>query len=419
MSHLRRRFLALVLAGAAATGAAATDAVTNEQAQVRAGTAAAISFESEDKLHAAFEHLYSLEFAPAQQLFDEVIREEPQSATVCAFQASALLYEIMAHQGSLQSQLFVTTNEFLRHPRTPVDPALDRQFHLAAEMTITRAEKRLRANPNDADGLFALGLVYGSQANYLAGVKAEYLDGVRKGEKGYDLQKRLRALRPEIHDTGVVLGVREYVLGSLPAHTRFFLFFLGAGGNIQKGVEFLKDTAEHGEFLRTYAQVLVTVVHIRQKELERALPLLRQLQARYPRNPIFMLELAHLYQHTGRSREAAEMARLLLTEVTAHPHNPRVVGPEDALLLLGQLEAAAGQLERAIETLRRAAEVPGGNKKVTAEARLERGKVLDRLSRREQALAEYDKVLALGADLETVRAARAYRRRPYNPEKDR
>jgi tetratricopeptide (TPR) repeat protein len=386
------------------------------EAQVRAGTAAAISLESEQKLRRAFQHLYSLEFGPARRLFEEVARAEPESATVCAFWASGLLYEILAHQGSLQSQLFVITNEFLRHPRLPVDPVLDQDFHKASALAEQRAKRRLENDPNDADGLFGLGLTYASRANYLAGVKAEYLSGVRIGEKAYDLHQRLRELRPEIHDTGVVLGVREYVIGSLPAHTRFLLFFLGAGGKIDRGVEFLKETAERGELLRTYAEVLMAIVWVRAEKPDRALPSLKDLQQRYPHNPIFLLELAKLYHQMGRYPQAVRTCRTLLAEVTARPHNPRLIGPEDALLELGLVQASQGHMERALETLERVESIPDANKKVASQALLERGKIFDQQRRRQQAMAEYDKVLQLGIDLDSIRKARAYRKRPYQPE---
>jgi len=417
---LRPRVSALLLPMALAVVAApvvgAQETPPQLRAHVRPVTAAVISLESERKLRAAFEHVYNLEFGPARQLLQEVTAAEPESATAPAFWASALLYEIMAHQGSLQSQLFVTSNEFLRHARLPVDPALDVSFHRVSALAEQRARRRLEKDPEDVDGLFGLGLVYASQANYLAGVKAEYVNGVRKGEKAYDLHKRLRELRPEIQDTSVVLGVREYVIGSLPRATRFLLFFLGAGGNAERGMEFLQDAAAHGEFLRTYAQVLLTVAWIRAEKLDRALPLLEDLQARYPRNPIFLLELAKLYHRLKRYPDATRTCSVLLAEVIAHPHNPRIIGPEDALLELALVEAAQGQIERALETLGQVAGIPEANKRVAAQALLERGKMFDQQGRRPQALAEYQKVLRLAADLDSVRAAHTYLREPYRPE---
>jgi len=382
-------------------------------AQLRATTAAAISTESEKKLRAGFESLYNMDFDGGLRLFREVAEAEPESATAGAFWSSALLYKILAHQGTL----FVTTNEFLRHPRVPVDSELDKTFQMVTDKAEQRARQRVQKNQNDADGLFALGLIYGNRANYLAGVKAEYLRGVRMGEKSYDYEKRLRARHPEIHDAGVVLGIRQYIIGSLPGTARFLLFFVGARGSRERGLEYLQEAAGHGEFLRTYAQILLTVAWIREGQRERALAQLENFHTRYPRNPIFLLELVRLYRRLERYEPAARAAGELLAELTAHTHNPRVVGPEDALLEYGLIEAAQGKLDLALESFHRVGEVPGASKLTVAEAWLERGKIFDRQGQRSQAVTEYDKVIALAADPDSVRQAKAYRKRPYQPEK--
>ena len=139
------------------------------------------------------------------------------------------------------------------------------------------------------------------------------------------------------------------------------------------------------------------------------------LRARHPRNPIYTLELAKLYRQQENLSAAARVGRELLAELIAHPHNPRLVGPEDALLELGLAEDAEGQPERALETLAQVEKVPGVDKRVWARALLERGKIFDRLGQRDHALAEYERVIQLAAYAEATRLAQAYRRQPYGP----
>lgn len=406
------------LAGLSAAGAPAQETAPPLTAPARTGPAASVSAESEQKLHAAFNHLYGLDFAAGLELFEQVAQAEPESATVRAFWAAALLYEILARQGTLRSQLFVTSNEFLRFQRNPPDPELDRRFQVVSEEAEGIARRRLDADPDDVDALFALGLVYGSRANYLAGVKAEYFAGLRMGEKAFAAIERLGPLRPQLHDPAVILGIRNYVVGSLSRLHRFFLFFLGARGSRERGLEYLQEAARSGEFLATYAQVLLAVAWIREERLEDAASLLEDLRGRYPHNPIFVLELAKLYRQQERYELAARTCRELMAELIAHPHNPRVLGPEDALLELGLVEAAQGQFERALESLRRVGEIPGGSSRVWAQALLERGKVYDSVDEREKALAQYEKVIQLAANPELTRLARAYRKRAYRPHKD-
>jgi tetratricopeptide (TPR) repeat protein len=395
----------------------ASDSLPQESGQpavyLRPATAVAVSPESERQLHRAFENLYNLEFTASHQVFGEVAKAEPESATVRAFWASALLYEILARQGSLQSQLFVTTNDFLRFERLPPDPELKKEFEQRIAEAQQVAEKRLRRDPQDVDGLFALGLSYGNQANYLAGAEGKYLAGLRMGERAFTIHHKLRQLRPELHDSAVVLGVHDYVIGNLPRTHRLFLFFVGARGSRERGLAYLEEAAKNGEYLRTYAEVLLVVAHIRAGDLDRALPLAIDLRHRYPQNPIFTLEVAKLHRQQKLYPEARQVVSELLAEVMAHPHNPRIIGPEDALFELALLEAAEGKPERALETFERVESVSHANKRVVALAILERGKLYDQLGQRDHALAEYARVLHLGADRETSKRARLYQKRPY------
>ena len=377
--------------------------------------APAISAASARQLHAAFEHLYSLDFKEARALFEAVIRAEPKSATARVFLASALLYEILAHQGTLLTQLFTPSNEFLRANRLPPDPALKRRFHELTAEARQLAETRRQQNPDDPDALFALGLLNGNLANYAAGVDGEYVRGFRAGERAQAYHERLRKLRPDIHDTGIVLGIHQYILGSLPAAARFFLFFVGARGNRLRGVDYLEDAARQGEYLRTYGQILCGIVYLRAEDIPRARAIAEDLHARYPRNQIFALELARAYRLEKNYAKALESSRALQAELSAHPHNPRLVGPEDALLEIAFAEAAQGDPRRALATLGQVDAVVGGNKRVEAQAALESGKLFDQLGQRAPAQAAYDKVIRLAADPSATKLAQKYRKRPYKP----
>ncbi|MCI0624446.1 MAG: tetratricopeptide repeat protein 39 [Acidobacteria bacterium] len=376
----------------------------------------AVSADSQRELHVAFEALYNLDFESSKSLFRHVAAAEPESATVRAFLASALLYEMLAEQRKLQSQLFQIDNAFLHQPRLPPDPELERSFQRAVEESQQLARQRLKKNQADADALFALGLSYANLANYAAGVEGQYLQGFRHGQKAYMYHKMLRQLHPQIHDTGVVLGAHEYVLGSLSSVKRFFLFFLGARGNRERGLEYLREAAEHGEFLRTYARVLLAVAWIREGQPAEARRLLEGLRADYPRNPLFLFELGHFYREQRNYSQATEAFRELLAELSAHPLSPRLLGPEDALLELGRVEAAAGNLEAALEAFRKIEQVPDARNDIVASTALERGRIFDLQGMREKALTEYEKVIRLAVDPDAVSLARTYRKDPYRGE---
>lgn len=342
-----------------------------------------------------------------------MVQAEPESAAARAFLASAFLYETLARQGTLQSQLFVTSDEFLRQPRLPPDAELERSFRQAVEEAQRVARQRLEKHPDDADGLFALGLSYGALANYTSGVEARYLYGLRLGEKAFEHTQRLRRLHPRIEDTGIVLGVHDYVLGSLPRLHRFFLFFVGARGDRDRGIQYLEGAAQRGEYLRTYARVLLAVARIREGQLDAAASLLESLQADYPNNPLILFELARLYRQQQRYRPATQLCQELLAAVIAHPTNPRILGPEDVWLERARSEVAARELDAALESLRQVERVADADRRMLTWALLERGRIHDQRGERGAALEAYEKVIRLAADPEAARLAGIYKKEAY------
>jgi Tfp pilus assembly protein PilF len=413
---MARRFIVpLILLVIGSSAVAAQSPVTRGRTVPAAATAAAVSTQNEQKLHTAFEQLYNLEFDSARELFRQVVADERESATARAFLASALLYEILARQGELQSQLFVTTNHFLHQERLRPDPELKRDFLEVVEEAQSLSRQRLKKNHRDPDGLFALGLTYATLANYAAGVEGKYFHGLHQGEKAHKYHKKLRQLQPEIHDTGIVLGTHDYVLGSLPPVKRFFLLFVGARGNRQRGLQHLQEAAERGEFLRTYARVLLAVASIREKKLEDARHILERLRADYPRNPLFLFELARFYRQQRHYPQAAQICRELLTELVTRPPSLRVLGPEDALLELGRVQAAAGNLEAALESFRQVGQVTEGKQEVLAWAALEQGRIFDRRHEREKVLSKCEKGNPSGGRLGNHQSGTSLRKKSLPP----
>ena len=94
----------------------------------------------------------------------------------------------------------------------------------------------------------------------------------------------------------MTLGAANYIIGSLPAHKRFFLWFGGIHGDRLRGVMQLQMAAMDGQYLRPFAKVLLALVARREDQPELARKLLEELSAEFPANPLFRRELALLKQ---------------------------------------------------------------------------------------------------------------------------
>jgi hypothetical protein len=161
------------------------------------------------------------------------------------------------------------------------------------------AKSRLKANPNDANALFAMTISNGMQADYATIIEKHQLDGLRATRTAEDYADRLLAVEPAAADAYLALGAANYIIGCLPAHKRFFLWFGGIHGDKLKGMKQLGEAAQHGRFLRPFAKLMLALANLREKQSGPARELLQQLATEFPQNVLFQRELDKINSHAS------------------------------------------------------------------------------------------------------------------------
>jgi len=68
----------------------------------------------------------------------------------------------------------------------------------------------------------------------------------------------------------MVLGAANYIIGSQPLHKRLFLRFTGIRGGKGEGIQQLEIVAARGRYLRPFAQILLALAALREKQKELA-----------------------------------------------------------------------------------------------------------------------------------------------------
>ena len=190
-------------------------------------------------------------------------------------------------------------------------------------------------------------------------------------------------------------------------------WFLGLpGGDRVKGLAQLRRAREHGALLKAEAAYQLHLVDLwYENRSGEAIEILGDLHARYPRNPIFLLNAAQAHE-VYRSDRAAALAVYRSLIDGAHEGSLR----EPVLAeTWGRLGAAAqlaqlAEPDRAIDELRAViARRPSAPYGAVAQAQLELGRALDQIGARDQAVAAYRAALAAapaGDPREVRRAAR-------------
>lgn len=237
-----------------------------------------------------FEHFYNLEYDEALADFTA---DAARTSTPDAYNhiAQALLYRQMYRAGLLSSDFFVGT-KFVHQPKVPLSEADEALFHDSINRALSLSQERLSGKPDDTAALYAMGVTYGLRGNYLFIVKKAWVDALHDISEARKLHRRATELDPDFIDAKLTQGVNDYIIGSLPLRWKMLGFLGGFHGDRQRGIRTLAEVGHDGRVNRVDAMVLLAAVYLREKQPEKAIPVLTELTEAFPKNPLLKLELS-------------------------------------------------------------------------------------------------------------------------------
>ena len=241
-----------------------------------------------------FRLLYELQFKQARTRFLAWQQTHPEDELGYAWLAASYLFEELYEQGVLTSEFFLDDERLLGGIRGRPDTQRGSAFRAAVMRAEELARRRLRTNSTDSDALFTLTITTGMLADYTGLVERRQLESLKLTREAERYDQTLLTVKPDAVDAYVTLGAANYIIGSLPAHKRFFLWLGGIRGDRLRGVMQLQMAAMEGHYLRPFAKILLALVARRENEPELALKLLEELNGEFPGNPLFRRELALL-----------------------------------------------------------------------------------------------------------------------------
>jgi hypothetical protein len=242
----------------------------------------------------SFQLLYETRFEQARSRFLDWERVNPQDPLGYAWEAASYLFEEFYRQGVLSSQFFLDDKRFARGVDGKPNSE-SRTAFLAASATAKRlAKERLTKDARDTDALLALTVVNGMLADYAGLIDKRPLESLKRIRVSEGYATSLLAVKPDSGDAYLALGAANYIIGSLPVHKRFFLWLGGVQGDRNLGIEQLGIAAKQGEYLRPFAEILLALAALREKQVDLARSELEDLADKFPENPLFARELAML-----------------------------------------------------------------------------------------------------------------------------
>jgi tetratricopeptide (TPR) repeat protein len=210
----------------------------------------------------------------------------------------------------------------------------------------------------------------------------------------------------------LVIGIHNFVIGSMPFPARLFAGMAGVSGNKKRGIALLYEVGNAKCESSADARTALALFLRREGKYEEALEVMRSLVAQYPRNFIYALEEANLLKDGGNAKEAAQVyARVLQYArqgIYADPHLDRITfGLAESLRGMGDSHSALDNYEATLRSKTTPLDV-------RQRALLGAAQMLDVTGHRELALLRYQDAIDAAPETSTASIARRYLDRPFS-----
>lgn len=358
----------------------------------------------------ALDDFYNLEYDKAVLQFERIEKAHPDDPFAIVHILQAVVFRELYRLNLLDTTLY-SHDGFLSGRAANGDPAVRAQVDQLNAQAVRICDNRLAKNPNDVDALYVRGVARGLKATYIALVDKSFISALRNAVAARHDHERVLQIDPKYTDAKTVVGAHNYVVGSLPMPVKMLAGIAGLGGSKKKGLEYLKEASKEGHESSVDARVALALFLRREGRYGDAASVVETLTKQYPRNSLFALENCNLLKDGGKNPEAVSCYQKLLTNAKAGQY----IGLHSEFPAFGLAECLRGQkdYEGALKEYEFTANVPNGQLNLKQRAELAAGEMYDLLSKRDQAVQQYQAVIAQDNTSEQAEIARKLLREPY------
>jgi tetratricopeptide (TPR) repeat protein len=314
----------------------------------------------------------------------------------------------MFQRGLLESQLYREEGEIFQPKQEPLPAEFQQRFSDAVNAAQAAAERRLKRYPNDKDAMYWAGVAHATRATFEFTLRRAWIAALHEGKDATRYHRDLLKLDPMYVDAQLVVGVNDYVVGSLPWYVKVLAALAGAHGDRSGGLAKVRQVAASGNYAREDARFMLDVLYQREKSFQDALAVVHPLAQQYPRNFLLQMELASLYRRLKQWRNASEIYDRLLANNQADALTK--VPATKVVWLAGQVHEALGERDQALERYEQAGRIRSGVP-FNYRALLAAGRLYEQMNRREDARRKYEEVAQATPDSEEGKQAKKALRR--------
>ena len=359
-----------------------------------------------------YEHFYILDFDGALSRFESVLKAHPQEPMAYAYVQMATVFRELYHQDLLDTTYYAHDSFLTSKRNVPVAAATRQRIEWLTDTGIKLADDRIRANPNDKNAYFARGYMRGIHAAFITLVDHAYVTAARQGYAARNDSEQVLKLDPDYADARMAIGIQQFAVASLPRWVRLLVGVVGVGGNKEKGLEMLRDSAAHGVVTSVESRTVLSLFLRHDARYPEALVWQHGLAVQFPHDYLYRLEEANLTKDEGNGPGAIALYKSVLADAAKPGY---FVDPRVQMAWFGLADTQRGQndITDAAQNYVKAAEQPDCSDWLRKRAQLNAGEMYDLLHQRVRAEQLYQMASSGGGDQSQAEMARRLMRTPY------
>jgi hypothetical protein len=364
------------------------------------------------KVRQAYQRFYILDYDGALTRFMQVQDENPTNPLAVDYVLNTVIFREL-YRLDLLDTTFYAHDGFLngKHPVT-IDSAVETQVNSLYSRAVALSEQQLSSHPDDPDALYARGWARSLRAVYIAFMQRSFVSALHVALQARSDNEKVLKLDAQYIDAKLVVGIHQYIVGSLSFGLKLVAGAAGITGSKSKGLEDLKEVGAKGVITNVEARTALGLFLRREAKYDEAIAVTRSLTEEYPRDFLFWLELANLTKDAGRGPEAIAAYRRLLDQAKKPGYFPSA---HLELAWFGLADTLQGQKNYAdaAEAYNEATAQPTISMDLKGRCDLNSGKMYDLLNERDMAMKQYMVVLRQDGDSAQADSARKYLKSPF------
>ncbi len=255
------------------------------------------------------EAIYRLDYSDATKIYEQLIRQEPDSPAGYGMLAVVYWNDLLTRTGNLALDDYATPTPFSKAQAAKLQQAdirgIQQLFHQANDRLLQVCETRLLKNPKDTTALYFKGMHFENLAAEAVAVTKSNRQAISYGNTAKNIHTRVLELDPAFADAYVSLASHEFARATLPWSIKWLSFLLQGRANKERALQRLELVAAKGKYRQLDARVLMALLQSWKGDARKAVEMFRSLQASYPQNYLLDINLASILEQKLNDPKAA------------------------------------------------------------------------------------------------------------------